>query len=178
MDTITRLATLDDAPDLARLNREHHDFLAPWEPLRPAEFFTDEGQRSQLAASLERHARGECEPRVVLDDAGAVAGQITLHAITRGALQSSTLGYWVAPTEGGRGRATRAVGELVRFSFDTLGLHRLEAGTLVHNVRSQRVLEKNGFERFGLAPALLRIAGEWQDHVLFQLLNHDWQAGD
>jgi ribosomal-protein-alanine N-acetyltransferase len=60
-------------------------------------------------------------------------------------------------------------------SFDTLGLHRLEAGTLVRNVRSQRVLEKNGFVRFGLAPRFLRIAGQWQDHVLFQLLNDDWR---
>jgi ribosomal-protein-alanine N-acetyltransferase len=38
-------------------------------------------------------------------------------------------------------------------------------------VRSQRVLEHNGFLRFGLAPQYLRIAGRWQDHVLFQKLN-------
>ena len=50
------------------------------------------------------------------------------------------------------------------------GLHRLEAGTLLHNLASQRVLEKNGFERFGLARKLLRINGEWRDHVLFERL--------
>ncbi len=47
----------------------------------------------------------------------------------------------------------------------------MEAGTLVHNLGSQRVLERNGFVRFGLAPQYLRIAGRWQDHVLFQVLN-------
>jgi ribosomal-protein-alanine N-acetyltransferase len=47
-------------------------------------------------------------------------------------------------------------------------MHRLEAGTLVDNVASQRVLEKNGFERIGLARAYLRIAGAWRDHILFQ----------
>ena len=41
-------------------------------------------------------------------------------------------------------------------------------GTLVDNLASQRVLEKNGFDRIGLARRYLRIAGDWCDHVLFQ----------
>ena len=44
----------------------------------------------------------------------------------------------------------------------------VEAGTLVDNHASQRVLEKNGFERFGLARKLLKINGEWRDHILFE----------
>ncbi len=47
----------------------------------------------------------------------------------------------------------------------------MQAETLLHNTGSQRVLERNGFERIGLAPAYLRIAGSWQDHILFQVLN-------
>jgi ribosomal-protein-alanine N-acetyltransferase len=31
-------------------------------------------------------------------------------------------------------------------------------------------LERNGFEKYGLAPAYLNIAGRWQDHVMFQLI--------
>ena len=50
----------------------------------------------------------------------------------------------------------------------TLGLHRVEAGTLVHNVASQRVLLRTGFSQYGLAPKFLFIAGDWQDHILFQ----------
>lgn len=53
-----------------------------------------------------------------------------------------------------------------------LRLHRLEASTLLHNIGSQRVLEKAGFERIGMAPKYLRIAGEWQDHALFQIILH------
>ena len=68
----------------------------------------------------------------------------------------------------GRGLASAALAEIVDFGFGELELHRLEAGTLVDNVASQRVLEKNGFERFGLAKRLLLIAGEWRDHVLFE----------
>jgi ribosomal-protein-alanine N-acetyltransferase len=32
------------------------------------------------------------------------------------------------------------------------------------------VLEKNGFTRIGLARRYLHIAGEWRDHVLFELV--------
>ena len=38
----------------------------------------------------------------------------------------------------------------------------------VHNAVSQRVLQRSGFDRIGLAPQYLKIAGRWQDHLLFQ----------
>jgi [ribosomal protein S5]-alanine N-acetyltransferase len=107
----------------------------------------------------------------VLDDAGAVIGRITLNNVVRGAFQSCSVGYFIRSAANGRGHATAAVGEMLATAFGELGLHRVEAGTLVHNAASQRVLERNGFVRFGLAPQYLRIAGRWQDHVLFQLLN-------
>ena len=57
---------------------------------------------------------------------------------------------------------------MIEIAFGEFALHRLEAGTLVDNFASQRVLEKNGFERIGLARNYLLIAGEWRDHVLFE----------
>jgi len=43
-------------------------------------------------------------------------------------------------------------------------------GTLVLLLRSQRVLERNGSVRFGVASAYLNIAGKWQDHALYQVV--------
>ncbi|WP_313959774.1 GNAT family protein [Microbacterium paludicola] len=54
-----------------------------------------------------------------------------------------------------------------------LGPHRVQAATLTHNTASQRVLVANGFIRIGAAARYLRIAGEWQDHLLFQRLLED-----
>ena len=85
-----------------------------------------------------------------------------------GPLQVANLGYWVDAARHGRGLATQAVAAVVEFAFSDAGLHRLEAGTLPDNVASQRVLEKNGFERYGLAHGLLLIGGVWRDHVLFE----------
>ena len=167
----TRLVTPDDAPILAELLQVNRDFLAPWEPSRPDSYFTVAGQRSDIQDALDRHAFGMTLPHVILDESGQVVGGIALNGIVRGSVQSCHVGYWVAAAHNGRGVATAAVREIKRVAFEELGLHRIQADILLHNHRSQRVLERNGFVRIGMAPSYLRIAGRWQDHLLFQTLN-------
>ncbi len=173
--SIVRLITLDDAPALARLARENRDFLAPWEPLRGEHWFTADGQCEAVAKALAEHARGTGLPYVILDDSKHVVGRVTLNGITRGALQSCSVGYWVSRHANGRGLATTALAALVRIAFDDLGLHRVQAEALPHNLASRRVLERNGFVQFGMAPQYLRLAGRWQDCLMFQRLNAGWE---
>lgn len=167
-----RLVTEDDAAVLAALLRANREFLAPWEPAREDAFFTEDHQRAVLAHALAGHAAGTQLP-CVITDGGEVVGRVTVSDVVRGAFQNGHLGYWVSQAHNGRGVATAAVAQVVRVAFDDLGLHRLQAGTLVHNTASQRVLARNGFTRIGLAPRYLRIAGRWQDHLLHQLLAED-----
>ncbi|WBB67795.1 GNAT family protein [Micromonospora sp. WMMD812] len=168
----TRLLTLDDAPVLAELVRANRDFLAPWEPIRSAGYFTVKGQRGVIRADLEQYEQGAKLPHLVVDDSGRVVGRITLNGIVRApSFLSCSLGYWVGAADNGRGLATTAVREIVRVAFDELGLHRVQAETLLHNVGSQRVLERNGFVQFGVAPSYLNIAGKWQDMAMYQVVN-------
>jgi [ribosomal protein S5]-alanine N-acetyltransferase len=169
--SITRLITLDDAPVITELVTASREFLAPWEPGRSESFFSVDGQRATIEAALAKHAAGAMVPHVILNDDGQVAGRINLNDIVHGAFENGHLGYWVSAAEGGRGLATATVREIIDVAFGQLGLHRIQAGTLLHNIRSQRVLERNGFVRFGMAPAYLKIDGQWQDHYLYQLIN-------
>lgn len=169
--SVTRLVRLEDAPALAALLRDNREFLAPWEPIRGAEYFTAEGQRAVLQDALVRHRDGSALPRVIVTDSDRVVGRITLNGIVRGAFQSCSVGYWVAAADNGRGLATAALREVISVAFIELGLHRIQAETLPHNFASQRVLARNGFVRIGLAPRYLKIAGDWQDCILFQLVN-------
>ena len=167
---MTRLLEPDDAPVLAALLHEHRAALAPWEPLRSAAWATVEVQEEVVGRALEQHRLGAAVPLAVLDEAGRLVGTMNLQSIIRGALQSCSVGYWLAPPAQGRGLATAALREAVAMAFADLRLHRVQAETLLHNVRSQRVLERVGFVRFGEAPEFLRIAGRWQDCALYQLL--------
>ncbi|MGW4498971.1 GNAT family N-acetyltransferase [Micromonospora sp. NPDC004336] len=167
---ITRLVTPEDAPALAELLRANREFLAPWEPIRSDDYFTADGQRAVIAADLQQYEQGAKLPHVILDHSGRTIGRITLNGIVRGPFQSCAMGYWVSASHNGQGFATRAVREIVRVAFEELGLHRVQAETLLHNAGSQRVLERNGFVRFGMAPEYLNIAGRWQDHAMYQLV--------
>jgi [ribosomal protein S5]-alanine N-acetyltransferase len=158
----------EDAAELAALYSANRDFLAPYEPVRAPEFFTTDGQRERLARQLE----GDTHPFAILDGE-EIAGTINLFNIVRESLQSGTIGYWVDCARNGRGLATDAVAEILAYAYDDLDLHRVEAATLVDNVPSQRVLEKNGFERIGLARRFLRIRDVWRDFFLFQRLADD-----
>jgi [ribosomal protein S5]-alanine N-acetyltransferase len=164
-----RPLSLDDVPALAGQLTANRTFLAPFEPVRDDDYFTEAGQLAVVRTALKQHDNGVTAPYVIHDE-GRLVGRITLSEIVRGPLQSCSLGYWVAESENGRGLATAAVRDILGIAFGTLRLHRVQAGTLLHNQRSQHVLERNDFARIGVAPKMLRIAGDWQDHVLFQVL--------
>lgn len=149
-----------DAEALLALRVANRSFMEPFDPQRGDDFFTLERQREI--------ARNEGGTTFAIVDDGELAGTISLSNVSRGFFQSANVGYWVDQARNGRALATQAVADLIEVAFGELELHRLEAGTLVDNVGSQRVLEKNGFEQIGLARSYLLIAGEWRDHLLYQ----------
>lgn len=169
----TRLLERSDVEELTALLRQNREFLRPWDPVRSDEFFTVPAQLELTRSFLAAYDAGTMVPLVILTKEGGLAGRLNLNGIVRGAFESAALGYWVSEAENGAGLASAAVADAAELAT-SLGLHRLQAETLVHNAGSQRVLEKNGFSRYGLAPKYLKIAGAWQDHIMFQkILTHE-----
>jgi [ribosomal protein S5]-alanine N-acetyltransferase len=154
---------------LVLANREH---LTPWDPQRNEHFFTIEGQQEAVAGHLARSRSGHEVP-YVMTIGGQIVGRITLSNVARGPLQSANIGYWIDRDHQGRGLTTQAVRTMTDLARDDLGLHRLEAGTLLHNEASQKVLRTCGFEEYGVARQFLKIDGQWQDHRMFQRILHD-----
>ena len=162
---------LSDAPALADAYRRNRAHLEPWEPVREESFFGAAGQLTAASALLGLAQQGLAVPWV-LTCGDAVVGRVNLTNVVHGVMRSGTLGYWVDADHLGRGLASAAV----EFACDQArqrGLHRVEAGTMLHNTASQRVLERCGFESYGMAPRLLFIAGAWRDHRLYQRILHD-----
>lgn len=159
-----------DGAALARAYAGNRAHLAPWEPLRSDDFFTTERQELHVAQCLDDSAAGRGYRFVIESSDGEIRGRVNLNNVVRGAFWSADLGYWVDVHRTRRGLASRGVEAVLSFAATELRLHRVQAATLRHNEGSQRVLATAGFARIGLAPRYLRIAGEWQDHVLFQRL--------
>lgn len=167
-----RAPELRDYQDWAQLREASRAFLAPWEPTWAA----DETSRGSFRYKLRRYAEDARDDKayalfVFREEDDALVGGVTLSNLRRGVAQTAALGYWVGEAYAGRGYTTAAVRAVVRFGFEDLNLHRIEAGCQPDNASSRRVLEKTGFALEGHARAYLKINGEWRDHVLFGIVN-------
>ncbi len=100
-----------------------------------------------------------------------------LSQIFMGPFRSAYLGYWGYPPTGGRGLMTDALRAVARFTFDELGLHRIEANVQRDNVRSLALVRRAGFVKEGFSPRYLRIGGVWRDHERWALLADAGEPG-
>ncbi|WP_104180727.1 GNAT family N-acetyltransferase [Arthrobacter sp. B0490] len=162
-----RVLTAADPIALAQAYRENRRHLAPWEPSRDDAFFTPEGQAERITGSLEGLAAGTDVPWVLTSE-DRIVGTITLTGIVRGPFLNAHIGYWVDARLQGRGVCSAAVGTVLTYARDELELHRVQASVLPGNTSSRAVLDRTGFTLIGTAPSYLRIAGSWQDHLLYQ----------
>jgi ribosomal-protein-alanine N-acetyltransferase len=166
-----RPAIAADYPTWARLREQSRAFLTPWEPTWLSDDLTRAAFRRRLRRQAEDMAGDESFAFLIFDSTSdELLGGLTLGGIRRGVAQAATLGYWMGAPHAGKGRMTRAVAAVVRFGFDTLRLHRIEAACIPDNAPSIALLERNGFEREGFARAYLKINDAWRDHILLALL--------
>lgn len=173
-----RLGTTDDIPAILHYYRVNRAYLAPFEPQRPASFYTRDFWKTVLAArESDFYADQGVKLLIFLQtEPDQVIGTINLNTIVRGAFQAATLGYGLSAQHQGQGYMTEAGQRLMTYAFDQLKLHRVMANYMPHNHRSASVLKRLGFQIEGIARDYLFINGQWQDHVMTSLINPHWQA--
>lgn len=165
-----RLLVAADAPALLDLMITNRAFLKPWSPRSVDSQYTlaavesDIAQKQQMINEDRGYGFG-----IFTRPEEALIGRINISQIVRGAFRNCFLGYWLDANHNGQGLMSEAVPAVVRFAFDELGLHRVEATTLTYNIGSQHVLTRAGFRHEGLALNYLQIDGRWQDHYRFAI---------
>jgi ribosomal-protein-alanine N-acetyltransferase len=169
-----RVPLANDYAQWTALRGESRAFLERWEPRWGHDELERAAWRHRLSRYREDYAQGAAIAFFIFErEKGRLAGGITLGNIRHGVSQSGHIGYWIGERYAGRGLMTDSVRLLVRFAFDTLLLHRVEAACIPDNIRSIRVLEKAGFQREGLMRSFLKINGSWQDHYLYARIIDD-----
>ncbi|MGG6238134.1 GNAT family N-acetyltransferase [Nodosilinea sp. AN01ver1] len=174
---LLRLGMPADIPAILEYYQLNRAYLEPFEPQRPANFYTQEFWQSVLASRESDFRNGFAVKLLIFRQAEPeeLIGTINLNTIVRGALYGATLGYGLSAQHQGQGYMTEAGQRLIAYAFDELNLHRLMANYLPHNHRSANVLKRLGFQIEGIARDYLFINGQWQDHVLTSLVNSHWQ---
>jgi ribosomal-protein-alanine N-acetyltransferase len=154
------------------------DWLEPWEP------FGEPGTADPVSDTDAFKARcGAWERQRHFDAAygfgiflrkGRFIGEVSLGSVQRGPFQSANVGYWIDEAEAGRGYMPEAVVLVIRFAFEDLGLHRVEAAIVPRNTASRRITEKIGLRDEGTSDRFLQIRGVWEDHVRYAITAEEW----
>lgn len=162
----------------ADLRERSRGFLTPWEPTWSVDALSRAAFRRRLRQTATEWVEDSGYGFLVFRrDDDAVLGGVNLSNVRRGVAQAVNLGYWIGEPYARHGYMTEALLTLFPFVFDRLGLHRIEAACLPHNMASRGLLQKVGFREEGYARQYLRINGSWQDHVLYSLLRGDIRNG-
>jgi ribosomal-protein-alanine N-acetyltransferase len=164
-----RPPTSNDQTEFLALNRAskrfHRGLVSP--PTTPEHF-----QAFLLRASKEDSV---CL-LVCLVANGAIIGSINLSQIFRRGFQNAYLGYYVGERYAGHGYMSEAIRLILRYAFNDLKLHRLEANIQPGNVASLALVRRAGFVLEGYSRRYLKISGRWRDHERWAILLEDWKT--
>ena len=128
-------------------------------------------------AFLERSESEENECFLVCHaEDRAIAGMINLSQIFRGAFQNAYLGYGLGVKFTRQGLMTEAVELILKYAFEDLRLHRIEANVQPHNTASIGVLQKNSFRKEGFSRKYLKVGGRWRDHERWAVIAEDYKS--
>ena len=84
------------------------------------------------------------------------------------------LGYWIAPALWGKGFMTEAATAVVRYGFETMGLHKITTRCFAENHGSRRVIEKVGFRFVGRHEDDVFRDGKWSTQLGYELTAPEW----
>ena len=104
----------------------------------------------------------------------AFMGGIGLHVSA--AHQHAELGYWIAEPFWGQGFMSEAVGAVIKFGFEAVGLARICAHYISINTASGRVMEKNGMKLEGTLRQHMFRGGELHDIKYYGILREEYVA--
>jgi len=134
------------------------DLHRPWMslPSAPQEF---------QAYLTRRYEQPDAESLLIcVRNTRAIAGMININSIIRGRFQSASLAYAAFAPTAGQGYMSEGLNLVLRYAFEQLRLHRLEAQIQPDNHASLNLVRRNGFRNEGYSPDLLFVDGVWQDH--------------
>ena len=176
--TILRLAKPDDISAIIDYYLSNRDHLALFEPIKAKDFYTQSYWCKEIQSRLEAFNADQSLKLFLFEKehSTVIIGSINFTNFVRGAFQSCTLGYSVAGAFESKGYMSEALNLAIIYVFTELNMHRIMAAYLPHNQRSSSLLKRLGFVVEGYARDYLAINGQWQDHILTSLINHNWQS--
>lgn len=114
---------------------------------------------------------------VTLEGSDAAIGIFQLRQLEPG-FGTAEWGFAIGSAFWGCGAFTNGAELLVKFAFETVGVHRLEARASVKNGRGNGALRKIGAVQEGVLRRSFLKNGEYHDQVLWSIIDEDWYGAE
>jgi RimJ/RimL family protein N-acetyltransferase len=151
--------------------------LQQWLPWAHASYGRSDAQ-AYVRESMRSWREGKAYDFAIrtIDEPRRHLGNVSVWFISR-SFKTGEAGYWVRSDETGSGIATEATARTLEIAFDELHLHRVILRIALGNRPSERVAEKLGFTREGVLREEIKVHGQWLDHSVWGLLEHEYHKG-
>jgi [ribosomal protein S5]-alanine N-acetyltransferase len=170
-----RLANINDIPQIIsfyQTNATHFETVAS---PKPAEFYTKSFWQNKIITAQQDFQKDKACNFFIFNSTDTIIGFINFFSFIRGAFHACILGYGLAEIEQGKGLMTEALKLAIEYVFKELNMHRIMANYSPTNQRSGKLLRRFNFVVEGYARDYLLVHGQWQDHILTSLTNHEWR---
>lgn len=171
-DIYIKVLTPKDAQNLLNYYIKNKTYLSKFEPAREENFYTLEVQKKNLIENYKDFLNGK-NINFGIYKHNKLIGKIQISNIVMGVFKNAFVGYSIDEYEQGKGYMKQALKLVIKYAFEEIELHRLEASTLTDNLRSQGVLRACGFKKLGVSDRYLFINSKWRDHIIFYKTNSD-----
>lgn len=167
---VLKLLDMNDVALLHRYVNEQRMHLAPWEPQRNEDYYTEETCYLRIKEMRRDFIEDRgCVLCFLTPDEDRMLAYSNYSQIVRGISQSCYLGYSLAADCQGQGYMHECLVAGIDYMSKEQNIDRIQACYMPRNHRSAAVLEKLKFEREGVAKNYLKINGQWEDHILTAL---------
>jgi len=168
MNILIREPTDEDKAPFLQAMQHSQTLHHPWihAPLTP-EAFDD---------YLKRASEPNQKRFLVCNMANEIVGVFNISDIVQGCFQSAYLGFYAVAAHAGQGYMSQGLKLILRYVFEELQLHRLEANIQPANTSSIQLVKNNGFRYEGFSPRYLKIYGEWCGHEHWVITAEDYIA--
>lgn len=167
---ILKLLTPEYAEDMCIYYVNNKERLKEFEPTRSEDFYTEGAQRNILIEGYKQYLNGTSIAFGIFKDRELI-GRIQCSNIVDGIFKNGIVGYSIDKSHEGKGYMKEALQLFIKYAFEEMELHRLEASVLVDNEKSKGVLKACKFKELGLNEKYLYINGKWRDHITYYLIN-------
>jgi len=113
---------------------------------------------------------------IISKETGELAGEVVLNEMDTVNRSANIRIGLEGARHCGKGYGTEAMLHMLRYGFDTLGLHRIHLGVYSFNPRAVHVYRKLGFKQEGIERDVLFQNGEFHDMIVMAMLEDEFRS--